>query len=132
MNDKKTIKHCFKLMADYGSAWGWEINHYTDGTTDEICIASCDEDDFDGVKIPLELANRIDEWQRDFEGTAYAAASGGAIDGFDWDNFSKTGIRLAIELKKHIGHLFDEFYYQAPFEDDHNRDISNCIEIRIK
>jgi hypothetical protein len=128
MNNEKPIKRYFKLMADYGNAWGWEINHYADGTSDEVCIAVYDEDDFDGIKIPVELAKKIDEWQRDFERTDPF----GHNDGFDWDNFSKRGIRLAIELKKHIGHLFDAFYYNAPFEDDLNRDISNCIEIRIK
>jgi hypothetical protein len=128
MNNEKPIKRHFKLMADYGSAWGWEINHYPDGTSEEICIAVYDKDDFEGVKVPLELAKRIEEWQRDFERTDPF----GHNDNFDWDNFSKRGLRLAIELKKYIGHLFDAFYYDIPFEDDLNSDISNCIEIRIK
>jgi hypothetical protein len=128
MNNGRPIKRHFKLMADYGSAWGWEINYYPDGTSEEICIATRDADDFDGIQIPAELAKKIDEWQRDFENTDPF----GHNTGFNWDNFGKRGIRLAIELKKHIGHLFDEFYYDLPFEDECNRDISNCIEIRIK
>jgi hypothetical protein len=128
MNNKKPIKRYFKLMADYGHAWGWEINHYPDGTSEEVCIAVHDENDFDEIKIPLELTQKVDEWQKGFESTSPY----GQNDNFDWDNFNKRGIRLAIELKKHIGHLFDAFYYDVPFEDDLNRDISNCIEIRIK
>ncbi|MDR0725459.1 MAG: hypothetical protein LBF59_05560 [Prevotellaceae bacterium] len=128
MKNEKPIKRYFKLMADYGNAWGWEINHYIDGTSDEICIAVYDEDDFDGIKIPIELAKRIDEWQQEFEMTGPFEHN----EGFDWDDFSKRGIRLAIELKKHIGHLFDAFYYVIPFEDDLNSDISHYIEIQIK
>jgi hypothetical protein len=66
-----------------------------------LCIAVLDEDDFDGVKIPSELATRIEEWQRELERTDTFEHN----NNFDWDNFGKRGIRLAIDLKKYIGQI---------------------------
>ena len=128
MEKREIIKRRFIFMADYGKAWGWQTNYYDDGfIACDGCIADvltetiwCDKG---SAKISPALRRAINKWQIHFEQYAtddydYASRKERELtDTFDWDGWNKVGIRLAYLVKKQIGHLFDEFYYDYPCED---------------
>jgi hypothetical protein len=128
-------------MADFGSAWGWQIDRYADGTADEFCIAGFGQNEIDNdvetATISPILAKAIDKWQNYFEQYAYddyCARKNKDFSNakFDWDNWNKAGIRLAHLLKLQIGHLFDEFYYTPAFEDKDCMKVYQYVAIQIK
>jgi len=114
MNEKKIKYRKFKFMADYAGAWGWQTNHYDDGTTDYCCIAACLMPKIDNgvevVKLDDDLSKEIDQWQHNFDRNSLYNPD------FDWEAFNKQGGQLFKKLKQQIGHLYDSMAYHVPYE----------------
>jgi len=113
-------KYDFRVMADFPSAWGFLLE-------DGKCageIAGRLTNEIEGVYINQTLRKKLNKWVYHFERN-YENPE------MDWDTFNKTGIRLAILLKKQIGHLYNKFYYEPPFEDWTTVKYSNRVRIEI-
>jgi hypothetical protein len=140
---KKIIKSNFFFGADFGSAWGWQVNHYDDGTVFGFNVADVLTDviwkDGELAEISPILVRAIKEWQTYFERYAtddydYRSKKERELnDTFDWDGWNKAGIRLAYLVKEQIGHLYDEFYYGYATEDkDYKKVWSKTRGVKIE
>jgi hypothetical protein len=117
---KPTPKQHFLVMADFPSAWGWVMEEGDSFSWQEYGGIGTIE--IEGVPLNESLTKKLAHWQNIFSKN-YENPE------MDWETFNKTGVRLAILLKKQIGHLYDKFYYDPPFEDWTNRKMKIKIEI---
>lgn len=142
-NNKIILKSNFYFAAEYGMAWGWQVDHYEDGSISGFNVADTVSDEVhkDGqyLKISSVLLKAIDKWQAYFELNAtddYCYRSRKERkekDTFDWDGWNKVGIRLAILVEQQIGAFYDEFYYGFASEDiDFHNIWMKTKGIRIK
>jgi hypothetical protein len=114
MNEKKTIKGYFKIMADYGGAWGWiqedgDEVHCNEFIADMINVKT---GVWEEIILDKPITDEFNDWQANFESNSLWNPN------FDWETFNKKGKELTEKLKQQIGHLFDEVVYETPFEYD--------------
>jgi hypothetical protein len=119
--NKKIIKRHLIIMAEFSYCWAFQNDIYDDGTN--FCCATGMGGDYENeidngektATISPVLARAFDKWSMYYDNNYDHSGNGRVEDKTAWDAFDKVGMRLTELLKKQIGHLYDEIYYQAVY-----------------
>jgi hypothetical protein len=113
----------FTIMPDFVGAYGW-VSRREEG---DHGVGSCHADDSGwyatpGISAPLQQS--FAEWQAVFNRTR-----GDFTHDFDWEEFHRRGLALAVLLKIELGNAA-RIVYEKPFEDP-SCDADERREVRI-